>query len=97
MKKKLCIIACDHGLGHIRRSLLIAKEWQYKGYKVSIFAPKQKVEHGLLAPIVIVVVVVLFQEVIRSGPNGQSSRQKGKHSGSQEFKAGLFAAPEKLL
>ena len=44
MCKKACIIACDHGLGHIRRSLILAKEWEAKDYKVTVIASERSIK-----------------------------------------------------
>jgi len=38
------IIVCDHGLGHVRRCALMAKEREKTGEKVTLFAPRASVE-----------------------------------------------------
>jgi hypothetical protein len=43
MVKKSAIIVCDHGLGHIRRCALMAKELEKAGGEVSLFAPSESV------------------------------------------------------
>lgn len=44
MKQSTAIIVCDHGLGHLRRCLLLAKTREQHGEQVLVFAPIQKVE-----------------------------------------------------
>lgn len=38
------IIVCDHGLGHVRRCALMAKEREKTGEQVTLFAPRASVE-----------------------------------------------------
>lgn len=38
------IIVCDHGLGHVRRCALMAKEREKTGERVTLFAPRASVE-----------------------------------------------------
>lgn len=40
---RIAIIACDHGLGHVRRCYLLAAELLRLGWEVDLFAPSQKV------------------------------------------------------
>jgi hypothetical protein len=44
MNARCAIIVCDHGLGHVRRSALMAKEREKSGDLVTIFAPRVSVE-----------------------------------------------------
>lgn len=44
MSRNCAIIVCDHGLGHVRRCALIAKEREKLGDLVTIFAPLTAVE-----------------------------------------------------
>ena len=38
------IVVCDHGLGHVRRCALMAKEREKTGEQVTLFAPRSSVE-----------------------------------------------------
>ena len=40
MSRSCAIIVCDHGLGHVRRCALIAKEREKQGERVTLFAPR---------------------------------------------------------
>ena len=44
MLSTCAIIVCDHGLGHVRRCALIAKEREKTGEQVTLFAPRISVE-----------------------------------------------------
>jgi len=44
MTTTCAIVVCDHGLGHIRRCLLMALEKQRAGHKVTLFAPYTSVK-----------------------------------------------------
>lgn len=39
----VAIIACDHGLGHVRRCYLVAQELLHSGANVDLYAPKAKI------------------------------------------------------
>lgn len=41
---RCAIIACDHGLGHVRRSFLFARALGARGCEVTVFAPRSKYE-----------------------------------------------------
>lgn len=49
MKKKIAIIICDHGLGHIRRCILLALKRKELSEDITIFAPKKSVKKILLS------------------------------------------------
>lgn len=40
--KRIALIACDNGLGHVRRCYLIGLEFAKKGWKVNLYAPEAK-------------------------------------------------------
>ncbi len=42
--RKVAIIACDHGLGHVRRCALMARELEEEGKKVTLLAPIESVK-----------------------------------------------------
>lgn len=42
MKSRICLIACDNGLGHVRRVYLIARELATRGHSIDVFAPAGK-------------------------------------------------------
>lgn len=44
MTKSTAIIVCDHGLGHVRRCALMAKEFEKQDKNVTLFAPLASVE-----------------------------------------------------
>jgi hypothetical protein len=44
MSGACAIIVCDHGLGHVRRCALMAKEREKTGEQVTLFAPRASVE-----------------------------------------------------
>lgn len=44
MSHTSAIIVCDHGLGHVRRCALMAKEREKSGEQVTLFAPRALVE-----------------------------------------------------
>lgn len=44
MTKSTAIIVCDHGLGHVRRCALMAKELEKQDKNVTLFAPRASVE-----------------------------------------------------
>lgn len=44
---RIAIIACDHGLGHIRRCLLVAAELQRRGTRPTLLAPAGAVTRAL--------------------------------------------------
>jgi hypothetical protein len=44
MKDSIAIIVCDHGLGHVRRCALIAKQLESIGRQVALFAPHESVK-----------------------------------------------------
>lgn len=45
MSSKTCaIIACDHGLGHVRRCYLVARALVQRGFRVDLLAPRRKYE-----------------------------------------------------
>lgn len=41
---RVAVVACDHGLGHVRRSVLVARELRVCGADVTLLAPRAKVE-----------------------------------------------------
>lgn len=49
MPKNSAIIVCDHGLGHVRRCALMAKEREKRGERVTIFAPRAAVKKVQIA------------------------------------------------
>lgn len=56
---RVAVIACDHGLGHVRRSVLVARALADRGAEVALLAPPAKVaraEAGLppAAPVTVV-------------------------------------------
>lgn len=42
--RRVAVVACDHGLGHVRRSVLVARELRARGADVTLLAPRAKVE-----------------------------------------------------
>ena len=44
MSPTCAIVVCDHGLGHVRRCALMAKEREQSGEQVTLFAPRESVE-----------------------------------------------------
>lgn len=44
MSGTCAIVVCDHGLGHVRRCALMAKEREQSGQRVTLFAPRASVE-----------------------------------------------------
>ena len=41
---RVAVVACDHGLGHVRRSVLVARALRDRGADVTLLAPREKVE-----------------------------------------------------
>jgi len=42
----VAVVACDHGLGHVRRSLLVARELVRRGAEVTLLAPPAAVDRA---------------------------------------------------